>query len=68
MTQAIQAYLQDPTLDRDGRTKTRNEETGPSDGRASERVADALAHYLQLSQRSRASDSTMLHRRRWLYQ
>jgi hypothetical protein len=62
MAQAIQAYLQDPSLDRDGRAKTRNDETGPSDGCASERVADALAHYLQQSQRSRTGGSAMLHR------
>jgi len=65
MMQAIQAYLKDPTLDRDGRAKTRDDETGPSDGRASERVADALAHYLQQSQASRARGSASLHRRRW---
>lgn len=64
MAQAIQAYLQDPSLDRDGRAKTRNDETGPSDGRASERVADALAHYLQQSQHSRTNGSAMLHRGR----
>ena len=64
MAQAIQAYLQDPSLDRDGRAKTRNDETGSSDGRASERVADALAHYLQQSQHSRTSGSATLHRGR----
>lgn len=66
MSQAIQAYLKDPAMDRDGRAKTRDNETGPSDGRASERVADALAHYLQRSQQRRANGCTTLHRQTWL--
>jgi hypothetical protein len=43
LTAAIHAYLADPTLDAAGRAATRRAECGPCDGRASERIAAALA-------------------------
>ena len=44
---AIRAYLADPGRDADGRTRTRSQECGPCDGRASEHVADALVDILE---------------------
>ncbi len=61
LEQAIQAYLDDPTLDREGREKTRCQEIGYADGMASERVADALAHYLKDSQRKHLADQEALY-------
>jgi hypothetical protein len=40
---AIDGYLQNPQLDAEARARSRREECGPRDGRASERVAGALA-------------------------
>jgi CDP-glycerol glycerophosphotransferase (TagB/SpsB family) len=45
----INAYLEDPGLDREGRRLTVSQECGPADGRAAERVADTL---LKLARRS----------------
>jgi hypothetical protein len=56
MEQWIKAYLADPGLDRAGREITRRRETGPADGLASERVADALAHYLKRSRKKHPVD------------
>jgi hypothetical protein len=46
MADAISAYLDDPTLDAEGRANVRRQETGPADGLASKRVAEALGQLL----------------------
>jgi hypothetical protein len=50
MAAAISAYLNDPTLDAQGRADVRRQEIGAVDGLASLRVAEALAHFLSRSQ------------------
>ncbi len=40
--QLINRYLEDPTLDAQGRVKMRQQEAGPLDGKAGERIADIL--------------------------
>ena len=44
---SIRAYLDDPNLDTMGRSRTREAQCGPCDGRASARVAAALASILE---------------------
>jgi hypothetical protein len=39
----INRYLDDPTLDADGRERAREEDCGPLDGQAGRRIADAIA-------------------------
>jgi hypothetical protein len=51
---AICTYLEHPELDADGRARTREQETGPCDGLASQRIADALIGLLDLAQRAQS--------------
>jgi hypothetical protein len=46
MAAAISAYLSNPALDAEERAEVRRQETGPADGLASRRVAEALVHFL----------------------
>ena len=48
--EAISAYLQDPTLDAEGRERSRLQECGTSDGKASERIADVLSNIVDKKQ------------------
>lgn len=47
---ALRAYLAEPRRDAEGRRRAREEECGPADGRASERIAAALARLAAGSQ------------------
>jgi hypothetical protein len=46
----INAYLNDPALDRSGRARSVSQECGTPDGRASERIADILARLGRVSE------------------
>ena len=44
LKESIDAYLNNPALDREGRRRSVEQECGPLDGRAAERVANVLTH------------------------
>jgi len=59
----VHRYLADPRSDLEARRRTARAECGPRDGRACERIAEGLAHFLSAAepQRSRGVHGTVSH-------